>query len=59
MIFARIGRTYSPVTGEEVKCHTSQDVMDYVEQCDPDLVMVVYNPGVFEPHNFGMFDFVR
>lgn len=36
-----------------------QDVMDYVEQCDPDLVMVVYNPGVFEPHNFGMFDFVR
>ena len=30
MIFARIGRTYSPVTGEEVKCHTSQDVMDYV-----------------------------
>ena len=27
MIFARIGRTYSPVTGEEVKCHTLNDVM--------------------------------
>ena len=27
MIFARIGRTYSPVTGEEVKCHTVNDVM--------------------------------
>ena len=27
MIFARIGRTYSPVTGEEVRCHTVNDVM--------------------------------
>ena len=30
MIFARIGRTYSPVTGEEVKCHTVQDVLQYI-----------------------------
>ena len=30
MIFARIGRTYSPVTGEEVKCHTVNDVMSYL-----------------------------
>ena len=30
MIFARIGRTYSPVTGEEVKCHTVNDVMRYI-----------------------------
>lgn len=30
MIFARIGRTYSPVTGEEVKCHTVNDVMAYI-----------------------------
>ena len=30
MIFARIGRTYSPVTGEEVKCHTVNDVARYV-----------------------------
>ena len=27
MIFARIGRTYSPVTGMEVRCHTVNDVM--------------------------------
>ena len=32
MIFARIGRTYSPVTGEEVKCHTVNDVMAYIFQ---------------------------
>lgn len=30
IIFARIGRTYSPVTGEEVKCHTVNDVLEYV-----------------------------
>lgn len=27
IIFARIGRTYSPVSGEEVKCHSINDVM--------------------------------
>lgn len=27
IIFARIGRTYSPVSGEEVKCHSVNDVM--------------------------------
>ncbi len=30
IIFARIGRTYSPVSGVEVKCHTSNDVMAYI-----------------------------
>ena len=30
MIYARIGRTYSPITGEEVKCHTVNDVMAYL-----------------------------
>ena len=27
IIFARIGRTYSPVSGQEVKCHSQRDVM--------------------------------
>ena len=30
IIFARIGRTYSPVSGEEVKCHTANDVLEYI-----------------------------
>ena len=30
MIFARIGRTYSPITGEEVKCHSVNDVLEYI-----------------------------
>ena len=34
IIFARIGRTYSPVTGEEVRCHTTNDVMEYLFEGD-------------------------
>ena len=30
MIFARIGRTYSPVSGIEVKCHATADVMAWL-----------------------------
>ena len=30
IIFARIGRTFSPISGEEVKCNTVNDVMSYV-----------------------------
>ncbi len=30
IIFARIGRTFSPVSGEEVKCHTENDVLEYI-----------------------------
>ena len=30
LIFARIGRTYSPVSGVEVKCHGTNDVMEYI-----------------------------
>ena len=41
MIFARIGRTYSPVTGEEVKCHTVNDVMKYVFNGDEAAVYVL------------------
>ena len=41
MIFARIGRTYSPVSGEEVKCSTVNDVMDYVLEGQSDAVYVL------------------
>lgn len=30
LLFARVGRTFSPVSGEEVKRHTVQDVVDFV-----------------------------
>lgn len=30
MLFARVGRTFSPVSGQEVKRHTVSDVVDYI-----------------------------
>ena len=30
LLYARIGRTFSPVSGNEVKKHSIQDVMDYI-----------------------------
>ena len=41
MIFARIGRTYSPVSGKEVRCHTVSDVMSYVYEGQADTVYVL------------------
>ena len=41
IIFARIGRTYSPVTGAEVKCHTVNDVMEYIFSGGPSAVYVL------------------
>jgi excinuclease ABC subunit A len=31
LLFARVGRTYSPISGEEVKKHEVRDVVDYVK----------------------------
>ena len=43
LVFARIGRTYSPVSGEEVKCESVPSVISFLEenfpQGDPVLVM--------------------
>ncbi len=33
LLFARIGRTYSPVSGREVKCDTPTTVSDYIFSC--------------------------
>ena len=45
MIFARIGRTYSPVTGEEVRCHTVNDVMGYIFSGEASAVYVLADLG--------------
>ena len=41
LLFARIGRTYSPVSGAEVKCHTVADVLDYVLSDAPSAVYLL------------------
>ena len=45
MIFARIGRTYSPVSGEEVRCSTVNDVISYVLDGDSDAIYILSDLG--------------
>ena len=45
MIFARIGRTYSPVSGQEVKCHTVSDVMEYLYANEGDTLYILADLG--------------
>ena len=41
IIFARIGRTYSPVSGVEVKCHTENDVLGYISESGADTIYIL------------------
>lgn len=41
LLFARIGKTYSPISGEEVKRHTVDDVIAYIKSANQDLITVV------------------
>ena len=41
LLFARIGRTYSPVSGEEVKAHTVQDVLGEIFDGAPHTVYIL------------------
>ena len=48
LLFARIGKTYSPVSGREVKCHTVKDVLDYIAtlaEGDRAVLTAPVNPG--------------
>ncbi|MBQ6612974.1 MAG: excinuclease ABC subunit UvrA [Alistipes sp.] len=44
LLFARIGRTYSPTTGREIRCYEVDDVVDYLLTLDDDTRIVVAAP---------------
>ena len=46
LLFAKIGHTFSPISGEEVKCHTVDDVIDRVKQFTEGTRFVVLSPIV-------------
>ena len=41
LLFARIGRTYSPVSGQEVKKHSTEDIIECTRQYKPGTRFVV------------------
>ena len=44
LLFARIGKTYSPVSGELVKRHTVKDALDLVENLDENTRFLILAP---------------
>ena len=44
LLFARIGHTYSPVSGQEVKKHSTEDIIQCVQQFQPGTKFVVMAP---------------
>ena len=44
LLYARIGRTYSPVSGEEVKKHSTEDVVQKVQEYSKGTRFVVMSP---------------
>jgi len=44
LLFARIGRTYSPISGNEVKKNTVADVIDYVKKYDEGSKLLLLAP---------------
>jgi excinuclease ABC subunit A len=44
LLFARIGRTYSPVSGKEVKKHTADDVVNYIATLPEGTKVVMISP---------------
>ena len=45
LVFARIGRTFSPVSGREVKCNSFADVMAYLFDGEPHVVYLLSDLG--------------
>lgn len=44
VLYARIGRTFSPISGEEVKKHQIEDVLDYLRSLDPQTRILLKAP---------------
>jgi excinuclease ABC subunit A len=44
LLWARIGKTISPISGHEVKKHTTQDVLDYILELEDETVYICFSP---------------
>lgn len=48
LLFARIGKTYSPISGNLVKKHSTKDVLDYISKFDEGAKLLLLSPLVLE-----------
>lgn len=52
LLFARIGRTFSPVSGAEVKKDSVSDVIDYIQSAPSKTVFILRTPLEFDINTF-------
>lgn len=52
LLFARVGRTFSPVSGEEVKKDSVSDVIDYIKTKGENATFLLSAPLVFNTEKF-------
>lgn len=52
LLFARIGRTYSPFSGEEVHKDSVSDVIDFIKQAKAETAFLLTVPLIFEISSF-------
>jgi excinuclease ABC subunit A len=50
LLYARIGKTYSPVSGKEVKRHGVEDVLAYITSLSEGTRAIVLSPAVIPPN---------
>lgn len=51
LMYARIGRTFSPISGVEVKRHSVSDVVDYIYSFPADTRVMIYAPLTSSPEH--------
>ncbi len=51
LLYARVGRTYSPVSGKEVTCHHPNDVLDYILALPQEAYAIILSPVGWENPN--------
>lgn len=48
LLFARIGKTYSPISGDLVKKHTTTDVINFISKCEEGIKLLLLAPIILE-----------
>ena len=56
LLFARIGRTYSPVSGKEVKKHSADDIVDFLASLPEGTKVIITSSGEI-PENIKVSDY--
>lgn len=46
LLFARIGRTYSPISGKEVKRHSADDLVSFLSSLPDGTKVIITTPGI-------------